>query len=196
MGNLVRALADQGGSADRGHRRVDVEPLGLDLRVAECQEPSWLGHDVGGEDHDPPSRVGRRGGVGQRGRRGPAGEAGASVGILHDHAREPRSGAGEDDPAQQREPRDHRVRRHAGAHAGLGWDDEEQAFHRPPGDGDRSRQVRTPETATSRPPCRLDSRAPCSSATQSVASARFAPRGPAPVASARNWRATASNQSG
>src|SRR5438093_11965768 len=105
---------------------------------------------------------------------------------IHSDVHKPCARARQDDSAQQRQPRHDRPRRHALGHARLGRDDEEQPL----------RQPDTPVSATPRPPARLEVRAECSSAAQSDASSRLAPRGAWPVTSARNWSATASNQSG
>src|SRR5438034_5368399 len=111
---------------------------------------------------------------------------GAGKRLVHSDVRKPCARARQDDSAQQRQPRHDRPRRHALGHARLGRDDEEKPL----------RQPDTPVSATPRPPARLEVRAECSSAAQSDASSRLAPRGAWPVTSARNWSATASNQSG
>src|SRR2546426_2543421 len=111
---------------------------------------------------------------------------GAGERLVHTDVRKARARSRQDDPSQQGQAGHDRPRRDALGHARLGWNDEEHPV----------RQPDTSLSATPRPPARLDARAELSSATQSDASSRLPPRGARPVTSARNWSATASNQSG
>src|SRR2546428_3194935 len=172
----------------RGQRRIDVERLRPELRLQERTEPARLGDDVRWKDHDAARRAWRVRLVGAE--RAGAGSRepilGAGERLVHPDVHKPCARARQDDPAQQGQPRHDRPRRHALGHARLGRDDEEQPL----------RQPDTSVSATPRPPARLEVRAECSSAAQSDASSRLAPRGAWPVTSARNWSVTASNQSG
>src|SRR5213594_2195101 len=172
----------------RGQRRIDVDRLPVELRLEQRPEPARLGDDVRRHDHDATRRARRVRLVGgERGRARARDQVlGAGERLVHTDVHKARARARQDDPPQQGQAGHERPRRDALGHARLGWNDEEQPVCQPD----------TSLSATPRPPARLDARAELSSATQSDASSRLAPRGAWPATSASNWSATASNQSG